>query len=425
MICMKRSTGTIGLFICILSTQLEASTYSQSLRSSSRDIFDNLSLNPAFVVPDNEKNYFRIGKSTGVESIHKFGSYGVGLQFDTFTETPVASGTFTSKEAPDTFSGATTSILRAGVTSVTERSVPVVFSVGSVLGSTKHGLSLLYHSGSYNDDLQRTTANGTNITVFSPKVSEIGIAWGTINGPLETSLGYYSSTYQVATSRRSHDGNLATATEVTTYMDDGASKQETKAFDLLVRYQVEGWKPSFSYTRSTSDLELWDVNDTKTGGTVYAAENAIVSDRVVIGTDRVDTIGDQVTFFSRPRASYLKSVRNGSKYKGEINEFSIETSHGAEVGLTPWLVARGGIDAVLYTKTTFKETYYANPGQRDNSETDAGDRTVVFESGLAPAFGLGFKFESFTFDAAVAQDGTSNVGFTDAFFSLVQLTAMY
>jgi hypothetical protein len=51
----------------ILSPNIFASTYNQSLRGSSRDVFDNLLLNPAFVLPEGDKNYFRIGKKKAVQ----------------------------------------------------------------------------------------------------------------------------------------------------------------------------------------------------------------------------------------------------------------------------------------------------------------------------------------------------------------------
>ena len=335
-------------------------------------------------------------------------------------------GTFTSKEAPLSVAASNSTLLRAGIESVTKRSVPVILTLGTPFSGAKHGLSILYHSGTFDEDLQLAVPGRTEkVRVFSPSVAEVGVLWGMISGPLEASLGVLHSNFKVATTRKNHDGDLSTPDPTTDYMDDGVSKQESKSYDFLLRYQIMAWKPSIAFSHTDINLELWDVNDSKTAGTLYSSDKAIVTNTLSVSADRIDSVGNQVSIFSRPRLSFARDYRNGSRYKGRFDEVQFKTSHGAEVILAPWLVGRAGIEAILYTKSTFKETYYATPGQKDNSESDTSDRTFIFEEGVSPAFGLGFQFDSFALDAAVSQDGSSSLGFTDSFFSMIQLTAIY
>lgn len=419
------------LFVSLLAPSFSfASTATDSLSGVTRDVFDNLDENPAFVNVEGGKSFLRIGKQAGAQLITNAGGFGLGVQVNSSSELSVVSGTFSSKDAPAAFAGASSAILEKTAETISATAMPLALTMGGVSGDIKWGLRLGYQSAKRDSEVDSFTRDADDkviatYTAFDPTYVATSLRAGMIMGELEAALAWGKGDWKLATSRASHDGNVATADKTTSYMEDGVSAQSTTGYELVTRYQAKGAQWFLTYGQQKSDLKLWDLNDAKNGGSTYDAKDAKKLMDITAGGERSDSLTEGVKLLSKSWFSYSKLTANDSTEMNILTDMNLSTAHGIEVAAASWATLRAGVQASLWGSKKLEATTYETAGQKGKSETNTTSSANMLRGIASPTMGVGFKFGNYIVDATLAQDGTGSMGFSDKILGKVEVTAQF
>ncbi|MEN9808973.1 MAG: hypothetical protein RLZZ488_540 [Pseudomonadota bacterium] len=398
------------VFVSLLAPSLSfASTATDTLVNTTRDVFDNLDENPAFVNTDGGKSYLRIGKASGLQAITTAGGFGLGVQVGTLDVSPVEPLTGDQKESAKELTDAAAVLTRNGL--------PLVLSLGGVAGDMKWGAGLQYQNAKVDGQYSSTVA------VFDPSLLAIGLNFGVIMGDTEASLGYGRETWKLATS-----GKTKTAAgEISTPLNDGMSEQSTDSMGLLVRHKMGEYKWFLGAGQSKTKAKFWE-----------AAKNA-TTDRnelekvlaVEVGAEREDKLTDGIMLFSQADVKWAQATSNVSKTKRQITDLSLSSAHGVEVAAASWATLRAGVHASLYGNRKTTTTSYTEANQAGTSSANTSTSTFVMRGkthptlGAGPTMGVGFKFGNYSIDASLTSDDTGSMGFSDKLLGLVEVTGQF
>jgi hypothetical protein len=409
------------LFVSLLAPSLSfASTATDSLSGVTGDVFDNLDENPAFVNQDGGKNLVRIGKEGGLQILTKAAGFGLGIQVNTETELSVVSGSFNSKDAPTGFADVSTQNLASAATQLSARGMPLALTMGGAAGDMKWGLRVGYQNMKRDDEL--VFANGK---AFSPTYSATSVRAGMIMGDIEAALAWRKGDWKQSVSRTAHDNLLTTTDKATKFMDDGVSAQSTQGYELVTRYTMGSMQWFLVYGQEQSDLKLWDLNDTKTGGSTYSADDAVQTRSLEIGSERSYPVVENVKLMSKSWFGYQTDTMNDSKDKTVDTNMEVSGALGAEVAAASWATLRAGVQASLWGSEKSEATIYESAGQKGKSETTTTSSSNWMRGSFVPTMGVGFKFGNYTVDATLAQDGTGAMGFSHDILGKIEVTAQY
>ena len=414
------------LFVSLLAPSFSfASTATDSLSGVTRDVFDNLDENPAFVNVEGGKSFLRIGKQGGAQLITNAGGFGLGVQVNSSSELSVVSGTFSSKDAPAAFAGASSAILEKTAEAMSAAAMPLALTMGGISGDIKWGLSLGYQSAKRDGRVATDVQGAAPLVAYNPTYAATSLRAGMITGELEAALAWGKGDWKLATSRASHDGNIATADKTTSYMEDGVSAQSTTGYELVTRYQAKGAQWFLTYGQQKSDLKLWDLNDAKNGGSTYDAKDAEKLMGINVGGERSDSLTEGVKLLSKSWFGYSKLTANDSTEMNALTDMNLSTAHGVEVAAASWATLRAGVQASLWGSKKLEATTYETAGQTGKSETETATSTYMLRGIASPTMGVGFKFGNYMVDATLAQDGTGDMGFSDKILGKVEVTAQF
>lgn len=398
------------VFVSLLAPSMSfASTATDTLVNTTRDVFDNLDENPAFVNTDGGKSYLRIGKASGLQAITTAGGFGLGVQVGTLDLSPVEPLTGDQKESAKELTDAATVLTRNGL--------PLVLSLGGVAGDMKWGAGLQYQNAKFDGQYSSTVA------VFDPSLLAIGLNFGVIMGDTEASFGYGRDTWKLATS-----GKTKTAAgEISTSLNDGMSEQSTDNLGLLVRHKMGQYKWFFGAGQSKTKAKFWE-----------AAKNATTDrnelDKVLgveVGAEREDKLTDGIMLFSQADLKWAQATSNVSKAKRQITDLSLSSAHGVEVAAASWATLRAGVHASLYGNRKTTSTSYTEANQTGTSSANTSTSTFVMRGkahptlGAGPTMGVGFKFGNYSIDASLNSDDTGSMGFSDKLLGLVEVTGQF
>lgn len=420
------------LFVSLLAPSFSfASTATDSLSGVTRDVFDNLDENPAFVNVEGGKSYLRIGKQAGAQLITAAGDFGLGVQVNASSELPVveSNSSFGSKDAPATFT-ASSAILEKTAEAISATAMPLALTMGGVSGDIQWGLRLGYQSAKRDSEVNSFTRDADDkviatYTAFDPTYVATSLRAGVIMGELEAALAWSKGDWKLATSRASHDGNVATGDKITSYMEDGVSAQSTTGYDLVMRYQAKGAQWFLTYGQQKSDLKLWDRNDANNGGSTYDAKDAEKLMGMTAGGERSDTLTEGIKLLSKSWFGYAKLTANDSTEMDILTGMNLSTAHGVEVAAASWATLRAGVQVSLWGSRKIEATTYETAGQKGKSETNTTSSVNMLRGIASPTMGVGFKFGNYVVDATLAQDGTGDMGFSDKILGKVEVTAQF
>ncbi len=414
------------LFVSLLAPSFSfASTATDSLSGVTRDVFDNLDENPAFVNVEGGKSFLRIGKQAGAQLLTNAGGFGLGVQVNASSELPVVTGTFSSKDAPAAFAGASSEILEKTAETMSAAAMPLALTMGGVSGDIKWGLNLGYQSAKRDGEVRTVAQGAAPLVAYNPAYAATSLRAGMIMGELEAALAWDKGDWKLATSRASHDGNVATADKITSYMEDGVSAQSTTGYELVTRYQAKGAQWFLTYRQQKSDLKLWDRNDANNGGSTYDAKDAEKLMGINVGGERSDSLTEGVKLLSKSWFSYSKETANDSTEMNALTDMNLSTAHGVEVAAASWATLRAGVQASLWGSKKLEATTYETAGQKGKSETNTTTSANMLRGIASPTMGVGFKFGNYMVDATLAQDGTGDMGFSDKILGKVEVTAQF
>ena len=348
----------------------------------------------------------------------------MGVQVNTSSELSVVSGAFSSKDAPAAFT-ASSAILEKTAETLSAAAMPLALTMGGISGDIKWGLSLGYQSAKRDGRVATDVQGAAPLVAYNPAYAATSLRAGMIMGELEAALAWGKGDWKLATSRASHDGNIATADKTTSYMEDGVSAQSTTGYELVTRYQAKGAQWFLTYGQQKSDLKLWDLNDAKNGGSTYDAKDAEKLMGINVGGERSDSLTEGVKLLSKSWFSYSKLTANDSTEMNALTDMNLSTAHGVEVAAASWATLRAGVQASLWGSKKLEATTYETAGQKGKSETETTTSTYMLRGIASPTMGVGFKFGNYMVDATLAQDGTGDMGFSDKILGKVEVTAQF
>lgn len=384
------------IFVSLLAPSFSfASTATDSLANATRDTFDNLNENPAFVNAEGDKNYLRIGKAGGMQSITSVGGYGLGIQINTLKSELV--GTGNSKE------------LDAASKDLTKRGLPLSLSFGDGSEDLKWGAALQY---------QNAKVTGTaNAPTFDPSFLKMGLRLGVVMDATEVAMGFGRNSWKVATTSKTK----TTTGETPTNLSDGVSEQSTDELDTLVRHKMGEYQWFLALGQNKTKAKVWE-----------AAKNATTSQDefnktqfVQLGAERSVKLTDAIMLYNKGWMGWQKVTTNASQQKKEITDLDFSSAHGVEVAASSWATLRAGVQASLYNNSKETKTDYSEANQAGTSAANTTTSTYVLGAAGSPTMGVGFKFGNYSIDATLAQDGTGNLGFSDKVLGMVEVTAQF
>ncbi|MEY3903934.1 MAG: hypothetical protein RL189_3240 [Pseudomonadota bacterium] len=399
------------VFVSLLAPSLSfASTATDTLVNTTRDVFDNLDENPAFVNTDGGKSYLRIGKASGLQAITTAGGFGLGVQVGTFKLKPVEPILADPiKESVKELTDAAAVLTRNGL--------PLVLSLGGVAGDMKWGAGLQYQNARFDGQYD------LNISVFDPSLLAIGLNFGVIMGDTEASLGYGRGTWKLATS-----GITKTAAgDNPTSLSPGMSQQSTDSMGLLVRHKMGEYKWFLGAGQSKTKAKFWEPE--KNATTDRNELKKVLA--VEVGAEREDKLTDGIMLFSQADVEWAQTTSNVSKNKRQITDLSISSAHGVEVAAASWATLRAGVHASLYGNNKATTTSYTEANQAGTAITRTSTSTYVMRGkthptlDAGPTMGVGFKFGNYSIDASLTSDDTGSMGFSDKLLGLVEVTGQF
>lgn len=386
------------VFVSLLAPSLSfASTATDSLAGSTRDVFDNLTENPAFVNAEGGKSYFRISKAGGVQAITTSGGYGLGVQVNTIESNLVSPLAGNTKEITD------------AAKTLSEAGLPLSLTIGSTSGETKWGANLQYENSKVDGQSAATT--------FDPSFMKMGLNLGVIMGATEASVGYGRDTWKLATSGKTK----TLAGDTTTNLTDGMSEQSTDTMSALVRHTMGDYQYFVGLNQSKTKAKFW-TGATNTSSSQDELNKSMGFD---VGAERGFKLTDGIMLSSKSWFGWSKSTDNVSQAKREITDMALSSAYGVEVAAASWATLRAGVAASIYGNRKTTATTYASANQAGASAANTATTTFVLRGISAPTMGVGFKFGNYTIDASLAQDGTGDLGFSDKVLGKVEVTGQF
>ncbi|NBX16685.1 MAG: hypothetical protein EBR09_04900 [Proteobacteria bacterium] len=392
---MKKVIGYVALIL--FPTTAFASTATSPLADSTRDIFDNMDENPAFVNTRENKSYLRIGKEGSLQAIANTGSYGLAVQVNTLKSTLVVPLDGSSKD----ITSANTALAASGF--------PLRLTLGTLFGDDKYGLRVNYQ------DSKISGPDG--VFPFGFSFRKLGLGWGIISGPTQVSLNFNRNDWKLATTSTQR----GLAGDATVTLDDGMSDQTTDQLNLSVIHKIEKNRWFVAIAQSKTKAGFWDKKAAAT--TKQDNLNKLIS--VYTGAQRDDKLTDAATLFSRAWVGWSKTTDNVSKQKKETTDVNVGWSNGLEYSSSSWSVLRAGFQAMLYDNIKATTTVYSDVNQSGASISNTTSKTNFVKGLGAPLLGAGLKFGNTSIDATLAQNNTSDVGFSDNVFGKVELTVEF
>ncbi|NBW80954.1 hypothetical protein EBR21_04290 [bacterium] len=392
---MIKRIGSVAILFFPLSAL--ASTATSPLADSTRDIFDNMDENPAFVNTREQKSYLRIGKEGSLQAISNAGGYGLAVQLNTLKSPLVAP-----------LEGSTKDIIAAN-TALAASGVPLRLTAGTLFGEDKFGARISY---------QDSKISGPNAAfVFDSSFRKLGLGLGVITGPTQVSVNFNRNAWKLATTstQRSLTG------ETTSTLDDGMSDQTTDQLNLSVIHKIDRNRWFVAIAQNKTKAGFWDKKSATTS--TQANLNNLIS--VHAGAQRDDKLSDAATLFSRAWVGWSKTTENVSKQKKESTDLNLGWSNGLEYSPSSWSVLRAGYQGMIYDSRKATTTNYSDANQTGSSASSTTSDTNIVRSLGAPLLGAGLKFGNTSIDATVAQNNTSDLGFSDNVFGKVELTVEF
>lgn len=397
-----------------------ASTATESLSGVTRDIFDNVTENPAYVNQLENSWAVRLGKQSGLRLLTQTDYLGLAIQINTSNEIGVYQGTRSSKGAPKEFTGASTGLLTKAAEDLSPKGMPLTAHFGSEIDGIKWGVAALYQSIGTDDSVSVAGSTG-----YSPSYAAKGVKTGVLFKNIGVSAYWVNGVWELESSRARHDGNFETPDKKISYMPDAVSKQDTQQYGLIARYATTHMHWFLSYDHQNSDFKIWDLNDAGDGGSTYDADDALLLTKVTVGAERAYPVRQNLRFMSKTWFEYTKLTDSDSRLLSVEVDKKLSGALGAEIVLTPWATLRTGAQGSLWGSSTAESTIFQDPGQAGKSEKDDTSETYWMRAEASPTLGIGMKFGNYAVDATLAQDGTSDIGFTDKIFGKIELTAFY
>jgi hypothetical protein len=397
------------LFVSLLAPSLSfASTATDSLSNATRDVFDNLDENPAFVNTEAGKNYLRIGKGGGVQAISQEMGLGLGLQINTIESAPVDPLSSNASE------------LTAAATKLTGAGLPIRLSVGDGAGDMKWGVGLTYQNAKASG-LVPVVVDNKETQIFDPSFLKMGGSLGVISGDTEASLAYGRDKWAVA-----KKGTAKTvAGDATLTLTDGMSEQTTDDLSALVRHKV-------------GDIQFFVAGgQSKTKATIVTAGETSSNDdfsktvAVNVGAESSKKLTDGIMLFGKSWLGWSKVTKSDSAAKknetakAEATDLSVNSAYGVEVSAASWATLRAGFQAAFYGNRKTTQTKYSEDKQAGTSASNTMTSTYLMRGIAKPTMGIGFKFGNYMVDATLAQDGTSEMGFSDKILGKVEVTGQF
>lgn len=388
------------VFVSLLAPSFSfASTATQSLSDTTRDLFDNLNENPAFVNVEGGKNHLRIGKSGGFQLLTTAGGFGLGIQIDTITSVPVAHLDRNTKELGDS------------ATALTKKSMPLQLTLGGDASGMKWGTALQYENAKITGEAAATT--------FDPRFIKAGLSIGILKDEAESSFRWTRDTWKVATSGKTKG---VTGAETRTTLPAGMNEQMSDLFVGLARYKVEQYQTFFTVGQRTTKAVFWSGGD---NGTTSNQDNMEKVQGIETGAERQYKLAESVNLHGKGWLSWTSSLANGSQKKVQTIETKLNVGHGIEFAAASWVSLRAGIQSSLYGNRKETTTTYAEPNQAGTSGANTTNATYMLQLVDVPSMGVGFKFGQIAIDATLGQDGSSDLGFTEKILGKVEMTAQF
>jgi len=388
------------VFVSLLAPSLSfASTATDSLSGTTRDVFDNLDENPAFVNVEGGKSYLRIGKSGGLQLLTTAGGYGLGIQVNTTSSTPVTHLDRNTKELSD------------AATALVKKGMPIKISLGDDASGLKWGAGLQYE----NAKLIGEAATAT----FDPRFVKLGLSLGLVKDETQVSFAWGRDTWKIGTSGKTKGAN---GNETPTYLPAGMNEQSTDSLGGLVRHTMGQYQWFLTGGRTTTKAVFFSGGE---NGTTSNQDNMNKVQGFELGAERQDKLADSMTLFSKGWLSWATGLGNGTQKKVESTDIQLSTGHGLEFAAASWVSLRAGVQASIYGNRKTTTTLYSDLNQSGTSGANTTDATYMLRVVDLPTMGVGFKFGQFAIDATLGQDGTGNLGFSDNLLGKVEVTGQF
>jgi hypothetical protein len=376
-----------------------ASTATQSLSDTTRDLFDNLNENPAFVNVEGGKNYLRIGKAGGFQMLTNAGGFGLGIQVNTLVSAPVGHLDRNTKELID------------AATALTKKGMPLQFTLGGDASGMKWGTALQYENARIMGEAAATT--------YDPRFVKTGFNLGLTKDEWEAAFRWTRDTWKVGTSGKTKG---ATGAETRTTLPAGMNEQTTDVVIGIARHKMGQYQTFLTGGQVASKAVFWSGGD---NGTTSTQDNMDKLMGIETGAERQDKLTEGVTLYSKGWLSWVSRLSNGSQKKVQSTETRLSSGHGLEFAAASWVTLRAGIQASLYGNQKITTTTYADPNQGGTSGANTTNSTYMFQAIDSPTMGVGFKFGQIAVDATLGQDGTGDLGFTEKLLGKVEMTAQF